>query len=284
MKSGRSAALGRLFAEFFPTHRAARQERGGRATGSSRRARPKHDKIEIRRRSIVSSAKHGRRWRNHFPRAWQKSRKVMALACARIKSPIRGAEGRGSRFPLTSEILTPVPISGASGTKMHRAVFLGRAHVGRTRTSRAADMNMPLRAYFVTVGPALLALLLFLNVILEPSKPDSPSPAAAALTAAVSNNTAKPRLTTGSSQPNGTGFLTAPAVESQRQTMSSPEPQLSTGEAEPKLVTQAKPRSKARVRTQNITAARRDNRSAYSSYTSASGAWNFSAATRHRPE
>jgi hypothetical protein len=137
-------------------------------------------------------------------------------------------------------------------------------------------MTMPLRAYFVTVGPALLVLLLFLNVILEPSKPDSPSPAAAALTAAVSKNTATPRLTTGSAQPNGTAFLTAPAVEPQRQTMSSPEPQLSTGEAEPKSVTQAKPKSKTRD------AARRDDRSAYSSY--ARGAWNFSAATRHGPE
>jgi hypothetical protein len=160
---------------------------------------------------------------------------------------------------------------------MHRAVLSGKSSCGTgSPPVGGAGMTMPLRAYFVTIGPALLALLLFLNVILEPSKPDSPSPAAAALTAAVSKNTAKPRLTTGSAQPNGTAFLTAPAVEPQRQTMSSPEPQLSTGEAEPKSVTQAKPKSKTRA------AARRDDRSAYSSY--ARGAWNFSAATRHGPE
>jgi hypothetical protein len=228
----------------------------------------------------------------------------------RIKSPIRGAEGRGSIQWSTSpgawfwrprswqrrssSRSTRYRPGGAALPADQRNIH-ARADQRRFRnkdaprrlmweelmwdglaTSGAADMTMPLRAYFVTVGPALLALLLFLNVILEPSKPDSPSPAAAALTAAVSKNTAKPRLTTGSAEPNGTAFLTAPAVEPQRQTMSSPEPQLSAGEAEPKLVTQAKPKSKTRA------AARRDDRSAYSSY--ARGAWNFSAATRHGPE
>jgi len=143
----------------------------------------------------------------------------------------------------------------------------------------AARGTMPLFAYFTRVGAALLALLLFLNFMLEPRKPH-PEPAAAAIA------NSPPKLTTGSA------LRTAPASEAQPQLSAAtnfgrPEQirQLSTGEVEPKSVPQAEPKSKTartRVRAQHITAARRNDRSAYSSY--ARDASYFAAESRHRPE
>jgi hypothetical protein len=150
-------------------------------------------------------------------------------------------------------------------------------------TSGTAEVTMPLFAYFTRVGAALLALLLLLNVMLKPD----PEPAAAG----IANSTAKPRMTTGSAQPNGTAVRTARG-EAQPQASEAanwrqPEQieQLSTGRAERKSVTQAEPKSKTaktRVRAQNITAARRHDRSAYSSY--ARDDWYFSAERRHAPQ
>jgi hypothetical protein len=144
-------------------------------------------------------------------------------------------------------------------------------------TRGAAPLSIPLRAYFVTVGPTLLALLLLLNLVLEPSKPDNPSPAEAGLAAAVLKRAATPRWTTGSSQTSGTAFLTARALEPQRQLPpSSPEPQLSMAKVEKKSVARAKT-AQARVRIHSVTAARR-----HSGYDQ--NAWNFSTPTRHGPE
>jgi hypothetical protein len=139
----------------------------------------------------------------------------------------------------------------------------------------AARSTMPLGAYFVIVGPTLLALLLLLTLILGPSKPAIPSPADASVVAGVLKSTARPRLTTGSAQP--TAFLTAPAFEPQRLLpTTSPEPQLSRADAERKSVTRPKT-AQARVRTHSMTAAGRE--SGYDR-----NAWNFSASTKHGPE
>jgi hypothetical protein len=144
-------------------------------------------------------------------------------------------------------------------------------------TTGAARLTMPLRAYFVAVGATFLALLLLLNLVLEPRKPANPSPAQADLAAAVLKSTATPRWTTGSAQPSGTAFLTARGVEPQHQLpTSSPEPQLSMAKVERKSVTRAKP-AQARVTNHSVTAARR-----HSGYES--NAWNVSAATKHGPE
>jgi hypothetical protein len=134
------------------------------------------------------------------------------------------------------------------------------------------------RAVLSGVGAALLALLLFLNFMLEPSK-HSPKPT----TAAIANST---KLTTGSA------FGTAPAPEAQPQLSAATNfrqpvqiQQLSTGEVGRKSVPQAEPKSKTaktRVRAQDITSARRYDRSAYSSY--ARDASYFAAKSRHGPE
>jgi hypothetical protein len=140
-------------------------------------------------------------------------------------------------------------------------------------------VTMPLFAYFTRVGAALLALLLFLNFMLEPSK-QNPKPTAAA----IANST--PKLMTGSA------LGTEPASEAQPQLSAATNfrqpvqiQQLSTGEVERKSVPQAEPKSKTaktRVRAQEITSARRYDRSAYSSY--ARDASYFAAKSRHGPE
>jgi hypothetical protein len=132
---------------------------------------------------------------------------------------------------------------------------------------------MPLLAYFVTVGAALTALLLLVNVMLEPSKPERPKPAAAG----VATSLPKPRVTTGSAQPSlaptaRAGEDRPPLPTATRETLVQPvlaQP-LSQDEAKRKSFTSTAPKGKTvkpRARGRNADDVRRRYRddSGYSS-------------------
>jgi hypothetical protein len=70
-------------------------------------------------------------------------------------------------------------------------------------------VSMPLLAYFATIGGALTALLLLLNVMLEPSKPASKPESSAPAATGVETSLRKPRTTTGLTRTGvtTTGFM-----------------------------------------------------------------------------
>jgi hypothetical protein len=146
----------------------------------------------------------------------------------------------------------------------------------RPSRSRRKDtpMTMPLFAYFTRVGLVLLALLLALNFMLEPRKPE-PDPAGAAI-----ETFRRAQSTTGSAHPDSANSEFEPR-RSETANYRAPEErqQPSTDYGEPAPVTKVPPESKSaktKVRT------RRSEPLAYSSY--ARDTSYFSAAEdRHAP-
>lgn len=136
--------------------------------------------------------------------------------------------------------------------------------------------SMPLLMYFAAVGGVLTTLLLLVNFLLEPSKPESRKHGATD----VETSLRKPRTTTGF-MPSTVGIAAkAPAAEAQHDsaetTGSSAQPrhQLSSRDvAERKSFTKAKPKSGRKA-----TAGRRPYRdSGYSSYAQQLPKWRSSA-------
>jgi hypothetical protein len=136
--------------------------------------------------------------------------------------------------------------------------------------------SMPLLMYFAAVGGVLTTLLLLVNFMLEPSKPERSKHAATD----VETSLRKPRTTTGF-MPSTVGVAaTAPAAEARHDsaeiTGSSAQPanqQASRVVAERKSVTKAKPKS-----ARKATAGRRPYRdSGYSSYAQRLPKWRSSA-------
>lgn len=121
-----------------------------------------------------------------------------------------------------------------------------------SRTMRASSLrqevqSIPLLAYFLTVGTLLTALMLLVNVALEPSKPERPQPAVADIGAA----SPKPRISTGSAHDTGSTAPVAPSAQAEHAkpttttstlTQSAQEQLSGSGEAEPKPLTRAKPK------------------------------------------
>ena len=142
--------------------------------------------------------------------------------------------------------------------------------------------SMPLLTYFVTIGGALTALLLLVDLMLGPSKremasqPESSAPAATR----VETSLPKARTTTGY-VPSTVGlFPPALAAEAQRSpaetTGNSVQPASQparSGEAERRSSATAKPRSGRKA----ATAARSYREPAYSSYAQQPGNWRSSA-------
>jgi hypothetical protein len=144
---------------------------------------------------------------------------------------------------------------------------------------------MPLLAYFVTVGTVLTALLLLVNVMLEPSKPETPKPAAAG----VATSLPKPRMTTGSAQPSLAPTARAgedghPLPKATMETLVQPvqSQPLSQDEAKRKSFTSTTPKGKSmkpRARGRNANDVRRRYRDD-SGYSSRAQGWptqSFSA-------
>ena len=82
------------------------------------------------------------------------------------------------------------------------------------RTMRESSLwqevtSIPLQAYFLTVGALLTALLLLVNLMLDPSKPESPQPAITDL----SKSSGTARTTTGSAQVARSIAPVAPAAQ-----------------------------------------------------------------------
>jgi hypothetical protein len=73
--------------------------------------------------------------------------------------------------------------------------------------------SMPLLGYFTTIGGVLTALLLLLNFILEPRKPETSMQA----TTAVETSLRKPRTTTGFMESTISMTAKAPAPEARRE-------------------------------------------------------------------
>jgi hypothetical protein len=122
---------------------------------------------------------------------------------------------------------------------------------------------MPLLAYFVTVGTVLTALLLLVNVMLEPSKPETLTPAAAGVAASLP----KPRITTGSAQPSlaptaraGEDRPPLPTATMETSVQPAQAQPSSREEAERKSFTRSKPKgktAKSRARGRNADDVRR---------------------------
>jgi hypothetical protein len=117
----------------------------------------------------------------------------------------------------------------------------------RASSLRQEVKSIPLLAYFLTVGALLTALVLLVNVVLEPSKPEKPQPAVAA----ISTGSPKPRITTGSAQYTGSTRPVAPSAQAEHAKpttttstlrQSAQEQPSGSGEAEPKPLTRAKPK------------------------------------------
>jgi hypothetical protein len=156
----------------------------------------------------------------------------------------------------------------------------------KSRLGLQERVSMPLLSYFATVGGVLTALLLLINLMLEPSKPESSTHAATGLETSLR----KPRTTSGLTT---TGFMQGTVVqgtvgiapkalgaeaqhESPEVTGSSMQPAhqpSSRDGAERKSFAKAKPKSGRKATT-----ARRPNRDAgYSSYALAPPNWRSSA-------
>jgi hypothetical protein len=150
-----------------------------------------------------------------------------------------------------------------------------------SRTMRASSLrqevkSIPLLAYFLTVGALLTALVLLVNVVLEPSKPERPQPAVAD----ISTGSKKPRISTGSAHDTGSTTPVAPPAQAEHAkpptststlTQSAQEQPSSSSEAEPKPLTRAKPKKSTAQKPmggRNADAAWRNDRgdAGYSSY------------------
>jgi hypothetical protein len=156
----------------------------------------------------------------------------------------------------------------------------------KSRLGLQERVSMPLLSYFATVGSVLTVLLLLVNLMLEPSKPESSTNAATGLETSLR----KPRTTTGltttgymqGSIMQGAVGLTEKALgaeaqhESSEVTGSSTQPAYqpsSRDGAERKSFAKAKPKS-----ARKATTARRPYRDAgYSSYALAPPNWRSSA-------
>ena|SRR5262249_30805649 len=142
--------------------------------------------------------------------------------------------------------------------------------------------SMPLLTYFATIGGMLTALLLLIDLMFGPSKPERPSQPESSTQAVTTAATGlpKPRTTTGY-VPSTVGlFPAAPGAEAQRYlaetTGSSAQPAsqpASGGEAERKSTATAKHGSAGKART----AGRSYRESAYSSYAQQPRNWRSSA-------
>jgi len=116
----------------------------------------------------------------------------------------------------------------------------------RASSLRQEVQSIPLLAYFLTVGTLLTALMLLVNVALEPSKPERPQPTVAD----ISTGFPKPRISTGSAHDTGSTAPVAPSAQAEHAkptttstlTQSAQEQPSSSGEVEPKPVTRAKPK------------------------------------------
>jgi hypothetical protein len=154
----------------------------------------------------------------------------------------------------------------------------------KSRLGLQERVSMPLLSYFVTVGGALTALLLLVNLMLEPSKPESSTHAATGLETSLR----KPRTTTGLTTTGytqgavmqGTVGIAATAIGAEAQssevtgsaTQPAPQPSSRDG-GERKSFAKAKAKSGRKAAT-----ARRPYRDAgYSSYALAPPNWRSSA-------
>ena len=124
--------------------------------------------------------------------------------------------------------------------------------------------SIPLQAYFVTIGALLTALLLLVNFVLDPSKPESPQPAMTDL----SNSSGTARTTTGTAQAARSIALVALGTRAQPELPTTPtlaesgEEQPATGAA-----AEAKPRAKPKKSTgQKSTRANDRAHAGYSTY------------------
>jgi hypothetical protein len=140
---------------------------------------------------------------------------------------------------------------------------------------------MPLLTYFITIGGVLTALLLLVDLMLGPSKPERPSKPESSTQAATGVETSlpKPRITTGYMPSTAAPAPTAPTAEARREpaetgssAQSASQP-ASSGEAERKLLATAKPKSGRKA----TTAGRAYPGSAYSSYAQEPRNWRSSA-------
>jgi len=141
---------------------------------------------------------------------------------------------------------------------------------------------MPLLTYFITIGGVLTALLLLVDLMLGPSKPERPSKPESSTQAATGVETSlpKPRMTTGYMPSTAALAPTAPAAEARREpaetTGSSAQPAsqpASSGEAERKSLATAKPKSGRKA----TMAGRAYRGSAYSRYAQEPRNWRSSA-------
>ena len=149
---------------------------------------------------------------------------------------------------------------------------------GLSRSARRTPtITMPLFAYFTRVGLALLALLLVLNFMLEPKKPEPNSSVAAFETVL------RAQATTGSAHPSGAASsdFEPQRSEATNYRLAEQGQQVSTDDAEPIPVARVQPKRKSeRAKVSKVK--RQFEPSAYSSY--ARGASYLSAAeNRHTP-
>jgi hypothetical protein len=141
---------------------------------------------------------------------------------------------------------------------------------------------MPLLTYFATIGGVLTTLLLLVDLMFGPSKPERASQPESSTQAVTTAETGLPKLrTTTGYVPSTVGLSpTAPAAEAQRYlaetTGSSPQPAsqpASGGAAERKSIATVKSRSGRKA----ATAGRAYRESAYSSYAQQPQNWRSSA-------
>jgi len=151
------------------------------------------------------------------------------------------------------------------------------------RTTRESSLwqevtSIPLQAYFLTVGALLTALLLLVNLMLDPSKPESPQPAITDL----SKSSGTARTTTGSAQVARSIAPVAPAAQARSELPATPtlaqsgeEQPASGGAAEANPSTRAKPKKSTGQKS-----TRGNNRAdaGYSSYAQQKPAWPTSPA------
>ena len=138
--------------------------------------------------------------------------------------------------------------------------------------------SIPLQAYFLTVGALLTALLLLVNLMLDPSKPESPQPAITDL----SKSSGTARTTTGSAQVARSIAPIAPAAQAQSELPTTPtlaqsgeEQPASGGAAEANPSTRAKPKKST---GQKSTRGNDRADAGYSSYAQQKPAWPTSPA------
>ena len=138
--------------------------------------------------------------------------------------------------------------------------------------------SIPLQAYFLTVGALLTALLLLFNLMLDPSKPESPQPAITDL----SKSSGTARTTTGSAQVGRSITPVAPAAQARPELSTTPtltqsveEQPASGGAAEGNPSTGAKPKKST---GQKSTRGKDRTDAGYSSYAQQKPAWPTSPA------